>query len=104
MKKWAEARQQAAGRTAMTKYSMPKRQKRDSMVEGSNKRLALRFYQIKMGHCLSGQYLNWTKNRPTPQCWWRRYSTQTREHLVEVCLERKAQKTMWAGVRRETGR
>jgi len=40
------------------------------MVESSAKGLASRFYQIKTGHCLSGQYLNWTKNRPTLRCWW----------------------------------
>ena len=49
------------------------------------------FYQIKTGHCLTGQYLNWTKNRPTPQCWWYRYPNQIREHLFKVCPEWKAQ-------------
>jgi len=34
----------------------------DSTVAGSSKRFASRFYQIKTGHCLTGQYLNWTKN------------------------------------------
>jgi len=51
------------------------------------------------------QYLNWTKNRPTPQCWWCRYPTQTREHLFKACPEWKApQKILWAEVRKETGR
>jgi len=63
------------------------------------------FYQIKTGHCLSGQYLNWAKNRPTPQCWWCRYPNQTREHLFKVCPEWKAQqKILWAEVRKDTGR
>jgi len=38
--------------------SMPKSQKPDGAVAGSSKRLASRFYQIKTGHCLTGQYLN----------------------------------------------
>jgi hypothetical protein len=59
-------------------------QKPDDAVAGSTKRLASRFYQIKTGHCLSGQYLHWAKNRPTPQCWWCRYENQTREHLFKV--------------------
>jgi len=84
---------------------MPKSQKPDGAVAGSTKRLASRFYQVKTGHCLSGQYLNWTKNRSTPQCWWCRYPTQTREHLFKVCTEWKAeQKILWAEVRKETGR
>jgi len=67
-KKWVEVRQWAGGRTPKTKYRMSKSQRPDSTVAGSTKRLASRFYQLKTGHCLSGQYLNWTQNRPTPQC------------------------------------
>jgi len=37
--------------------------KPDGAVAGSTNRLALRFYQQKTGHFLSGQYLHWTKNR-----------------------------------------
>jgi len=80
-------------------------------------------------HCLTGQYLHWTKNRPTPRCWWCRYQTQSREHLLKVCPEWKAQqrilfffclfitrmrpmqimargqqKILWAEVQKETGR
>jgi len=65
-KKWAEARQWAGGRTSKTKYRMPKSQKPDGEVAGSTKRLASRFYQLKTGHCRTGQYLHWTKNRATP--------------------------------------
>jgi len=74
------------------------------VVAGSTKRLPSRFYQIKTGHCLPGQYFNWRKYRPTQQCWCCRYSTQTREHLPKVRLEWKAQKTMLSEVRRETVR
>jgi len=59
-----------------TKYRMPKSQLPDGTVAGSTKRLASRFYQLKTGHCLTGQYLNWTKKRRTPQCWWCRYRTR----------------------------
>jgi hypothetical protein len=46
-----------------------------------------------------------TSNRPTAQCWWCRYRTQTRDHLFKVCPERKAQqKILWAEVREESGR
>jgi len=39
------------------------------MVAGSTKRLTSRFYQVKTGHCLSQQYLHWTKDRAIPQRW-----------------------------------
>ena len=104
-KKWEEARQWAGGRTSRRKYRMPKSQKPDGTVAGSTKRLASRFYQLKTGHCLTGQYLHWTKNLPSPQCWWCRYPTQTREHLFKVCPEWKPQqKVLWAEVKKETER
>ena len=68
-KKWVEARRWAGGRTSKKKYRIPESQNPDSTVANSTKRLASRFYQRKTGHCLTGQYLNWTKNRTTPQCW-----------------------------------
>jgi len=83
-KKWVEVHQHPGGQTSKTKYRMPKSQKQDGTVAGGTKRQASRFYQIKTGHCLTGQYLNWTKNRATPQCWWCRYPNQTREHLFRM--------------------
>jgi len=65
-KKWAEAREWAGGRSSRKKYKMPESQRPDGTVAGSTKRLAARFYQLKMGHCLTGEYLHWTKSRPTP--------------------------------------
>ena len=63
------------------------------------KRLASRFYQMKTGHCLTGQYLAWTTRRPDATCWWCQYKVQTREHLFNNCPEWKSQqKTLWATV------
>jgi len=83
-KKWA------GGPTSTTKYRMPRSQRQNSTVAGSTKRLASRFNQVKTGHCLTGQYLHWTKNRATPQCWWCRYQIYTRGHLFKECPEWKA--------------
>ena len=104
-KKWAEARQWAGGRTSKEKYRMPGSQKPNGVVAGSTKKLASRFYQLRTGHCRTGQYLNWRKNRPTPQCWWCRCPSQTRDHLFKVCPEWKMQqKILWAEVQKETER
>jgi hypothetical protein len=75
------------------------------VVAGSTKRLASRFYQLKTGHCRTGQYLHWAKVRPTAQCWWCRCLTQTRDHLLKGCPRWKGQqKTLWKEVWKETGR
>jgi ribonuclease HI len=104
-KKWAEAREWAGGRTSKKKYKMPRSQKPDSTVAGSTKRLAARFYQLKTGHCLTGEYLHWTKSRQTPQCWWCPHPRQTREHLLKGCPKwRKQQRVLWKEVWKETGK
>ena len=62
--------------------AVSKKRTKNNTLSPLPKRLASRFYQVKTGHCLSGKYLHWTKNRPTLQCWW--YPIQTREHLFKV--------------------
>jgi hypothetical protein len=104
-KKWAEARQWAGGRITRHKYKMPSRQRPDRTVAGSSKRLASRFYQLKTGHCLTGQHLCWTKSRATAECWWCRYKTMTREHVFKHCREwKEQQRVLWKEVRKESGR
>jgi hypothetical protein len=64
-KKWVEARQWAGSQTSRKKYRMPTSQKPDGAVARRTKRLASRLYQLRTGHCLTGQYLHWMKSRPT---------------------------------------
>jgi len=64
-KKWAEAREWAEERIIARKYSLPADQRPDRAVAGSTKRLASRFYQLKTGHCLTGNTLSGRRIRPT---------------------------------------
>jgi len=83
---------------------MPKGQRPDGTVAGSAKRLAATFYQLKTGHVRTGEYLHWSKSRPTAQCWWCPHPKQTREHLLKGCPRwRKQQKVLWKRVWEETG-
>jgi len=77
------------------KYKMPKSQRPDGTVAGSTKRLAVRYYPLKTGHCLTGEYLHWTKSRPTPQWWWCQCPTQT---------WKEEQRTLGEEVYKEMGR
>jgi hypothetical protein len=91
--------------TASSSQQSQCEQRPDRTVAGSSKRVASRFYQLKTGHFLTAQYLNWTKKRATPECWWCRYKTQTREHVFKNCPEwKEQQKGLWAEVWKETGR
>ena len=81
---------------------MPESHKPDGTVAGSSKRLASRYYQLKVGHCRTGEYLHRAKVRPTAQCWWCQCPSQTRDHLFKVCPEWKVQqKILWAEVKQE---
>jgi len=31
--------------------------------------IASKFYQLKMRHCLTGQFVQWTTRRPDANCW-----------------------------------
>jgi len=65
-KKWVEARHWAGGRNTKMKYRMPKSQRPDGTVAGGTKRLASWLYQIKTGHCLTGQYPQLDKESAHP--------------------------------------
>jgi hypothetical protein len=54
-KKWVEARRWTGGQVAAKKYKLPREQRLDITAASSSKRLASRFYQLKTGHCLTGQ-------------------------------------------------
>jgi hypothetical protein len=83
---------------------MPKELRLSKIVDRSAKRLAGRFYQLNTGHCLTGQYLQWTKSRSAAKCEWCFYKTQTREHLLKNCPRwEPQQKILWAEVRKATG-
>jgi len=71
-KKWAEAHgngREAAPRRKSTGCQNA-RGRTARWLGALDKRLAARFYQTKTGRCCTGQRLNWTKSRPTPQFWW----------------------------------
>jgi len=101
-RKSTEARQWSETRIKPAKYRIPEQQRPDRAVAGSS---ASRSYQLRSGHALTGQYLHWTKNRPSARCEWCRYQCQTRDHLLKSCPEWKVQqKRMWETVKKETGR
>jgi hypothetical protein len=61
-KKWTEARRWAGGQLTTNKYRLPREQRSDKTMASSSKRFASRFHQLKTGYCLTGQYLEWTRN------------------------------------------
>jgi hypothetical protein len=86
-------------------YKMPESDRPDSVVTGSTKRLASRYYQVKIWHARTGQYLHWTRARPSAKCLWCQCPAQTRDYLFKVCPKWKLQqKILWVEVQKETGK
>jgi len=44
-------------------------QKPDRAPAKTNRQPAARFYQLKTGHCLTGQFLKLTEGKPATKCW-----------------------------------
>jgi len=92
--KWADSKnwtRKKLARASNRKYRPGGFQKPDHTVAKARKRLAARFYQLKTGHYLTGQYPAWTTRRPDATCWWCQYHTQTRDHPFKHCPEWKNQ-------------
>jgi len=95
----------AEARVKRKKYKLPGKTRQNKTVARGPKRLAERFYQLRIGHCRTGKYMEWTKNADTAGCGWCQYKTQTWNHLFKNCKQWKTkQKTLWAEVREATGR
>jgi len=65
--KWADSRnwtRKKLARTSNRKCRPGGFQKPDPTVARARKRLAARFYQLKTGHCLTGQCLTWATRLP----------------------------------------
>jgi len=64
------AKRRMRGRTLKSPGAAGRRDRGKTSSWLRDKRLASRYYQLKTGHCLTGQYLHWMKSRPTARFWW----------------------------------
>jgi hypothetical protein len=71
---WEEAKNWAYSRITNPINNVGCRQWRESRLAPAlakgKKQAASRFYQLKTGHALIGQYLKWIGNREDDACWW----------------------------------
>jgi ribonuclease HI len=110
-KKWVESKNWAYSRITNPAYNVKCRPWRrncpDPGPAKTRKATASRYYQLKTGHALTGQYLKWIGSKDDDMCWWCHQPgvTQTREHLFKVCTTwKKQQKILWKAVRLQTKR
>jgi ribonuclease HI len=67
-------------------YIPPTQQKPDPTAMATSKRLASRYYQLKMGHAITGEYLKRINSTNNHRCWWcNNGERQTLKHLIKDC-------------------
>jgi len=64
------------------------------------------YYQLKTGHALTAEYLKWTRNQISDECWFcQSGAVQTREHLFKNYRSWKMQQAdLWVEVWMKTGK
>jgi len=71
----------------------------------TSKRLAARFYQLKAGHCLTGNTSRGRRSSPPLSTGDAFTGPETLEHPFKCCPRwKRQQEILWAEVRRETGK
>jgi hypothetical protein len=86
-------------------YILPMTQKPDEHAMKASKRLAMRYYELKIGHAVIGTHLKRINTIQDDRCWWCNQSEQrTIRHLFKFCpkwrrerevLSKKIKKSLW---------
>ena len=62
----------------------------------ANKKIVGRYFQLKVGHALTGVFLEHIKKKESQECWWCGHKKQTRDHLFKWCKKWKQQQNdLW---------
>jgi hypothetical protein len=68
----------------------------------AKKKIAGRYFQLKVGHALTGVYLERINKNESQQCWWCGHKRQTRDHLFKWCKKWKRQQDdLWKKLRKK---
>jgi ribonuclease HI len=59
------------------------------------KLLAKRFFQLKLGHAITANYLFWIRVIESKACWWCKHSNQTINHLLFECRHWRPQRRVF---------
>jgi hypothetical protein len=81
---------------------MNKKRRMNKLLGKTQKGIAGRFLQLKVGHALRGIYLKHSKKKESKECWWCGHSTQIVDHLFKWCKQWKWQQdTLWEKLRKK---
>jgi hypothetical protein len=109
--KWEEAKNWAYSGITNPGYIVKchpwRRNRPDPGPAKTRKTTASRYYRLKAGHALTGQYLNWIGSKEDDMCWWccKPGVIQTREHLLRWhYLEKAAENPLEGSTSTKRGR
>jgi tRNA U54 and U55 pseudouridine synthase Pus10 len=82
-------------------YKMNKKRRMSKLLSETKKSVVGRFLQLKVGHMLTGVYLERIKKKESKECWWCGHSAQTVDHLFKRCKKWMWQQdTLWGKLRK----
>jgi ribonuclease HI len=83
-------------------YKLNGKRRMHTLLGEAKKEIAGRYFQMNVGHALTGVYLKHIKKNESPECWWCGHTCQTREHLFKWCPKwRKQQDDLWRRLRKK---
>jgi len=62
----------------------------NALLGEAKKTIPRRYFQLKVGHALTGVYLERIKKNESQECWWCGHKRQTRDHLFKWCKKMEA--------------
>jgi hypothetical protein len=69
----------------MMVYRMNRKRRMDVVLGEAKKKIAERYFQVKVGHALTGVYLQHIKKKGSWKYWWCGHEWQTGDHLFKWC-------------------
>ncbi|KAF8538549.1 hypothetical protein BDD12DRAFT_884988 [Trichophaea hybrida] len=83
-------------------YRMNEKRRMSKLLGETKKSVVGRFLQLKVGHALTGVYLERIKKNESNECWWCGHSMQTVDHLFKWFKKwRWQQDTLWEKLRKK---
>jgi ribonuclease HI len=102
--KWKETEEwwKAKFNSKRKRYKLNKKRRMHRLLGEAKKKIAGRYFQLKVGHALTGVYLERIKKKEGPECLWCGHKRQTTEHLFKWCPKwRKQQDNLWRRLRKK---
>ena len=96
-KQWIKKRLEKRSRKAQRTYKPAEELRQDPVAAAASKRVASRYYQLKIGHAAVGEFLQRRDAQASAACRWCQASRESVGHLLFECWEWQRQRRTLRG-------